>query len=355
VPRVIVLADQIDATYYATFHFAFQYLQAERRIDFAVMSSGAVRKALSRIGTRRFVEHLTTTATPHAVVFCRFATPCGRELIELFRGSGVRTFYYCDDDLLNIPGSLGRGVLAVHGVRQVVDARRACLASADRVLVSTAHLGAVLGARFPAQAVDVLLYPPYLTSLMEPVSRKVRSAEDQSVTIGYMGSKGHQEDLLMIVPALIGILERFPHVRFETFGTVAMPDAVRRFGQQVTAYGPTNSYSEFLQTLHHLDWDVGLAPLRNNAFNLCRSPIKFLEYTACGIPTVASDISVYRSVMESGGGLLVQDHDWDAALERAVKDQTFGHVFLDRARAVCAERFSLPEVAERIVAALQIN
>jgi len=355
VPRVIILSDQIDATYYATFHFAFEHLQAKGQVDFAVMSSGEVRKSLPRMGTRQFVRHLVTIAAPHAVIFSRFATPSGGDLIELFRAFNIPTLYYCDDDLLNLPHTLGQGVLVTHGAHQVVDARRMCLASVDRVLVSTSHLATVLRAQFPAQHVDVLLYPPYLASLVEQTPREIRSAEDQPMTIGYMGSKGHQHDLLIAVPALVEILERFPQVRFETFGTVMMPDALRRFGQRVAAYGPKSNYKAFLQALYDLKWDIGLAPLVNNDFNRCRSPIKLLEYTACSIPTVASDVSVYRSAMASVCSLLVRDHDWGAALERVVTDPALPRASLDRAREVCTDRFSLSEVAERILAALQIK
>ena len=355
VPRVIILSDHIDATYYATFHFPLQYLQAKGLLDFATMSSAGVGTCLSRMGTGEFVRHLVDRVAPHAVIFSRFATPSGNELLEMFRSFDVPTLYYCDDDLLSLPQSLGQGVLTAHGAKQVLETRRACLTVADRILVSSSYLAMVLSAQLPSQRIDVLFYPPYLAPLITQTPKHGCQVEDKPVTIGYMGSKGHQQDLQIAVPALVNVLKQFPMVRFETFGTIVMPEALLRFGERVAAHAPRNSYKEFLQSLYDLRWEVGLAPLADNTFNRCRSPIKFLEYTACNITTVASDVSVYRSVMEAGGGFLVPDHDWDAALDHVVTDVPFRRMCLDHAREVCADQFSLPDVAAGLLATLQVN
>lgn len=355
VPRIVIFTDRADATYCATFHYPLRHLQDKGSVDFAVMSSAGVRSSLSRTAVRGFARDLVASAAPRAVIFSRYATPFGVELLDAFRLHDVPVFYYCDDDLLNLPQALGEGVLATHGSSQVLHARRACLGAADGILVSTPHLGTVLNAQFPAQRIEVLLYPPYLGSLVKRASRPSGSAGDRAVTIGYMGSKGHQRDLQIAVPALEDLMERLPAIRFETFGTIAMPDALHRFGGRVAAHGPRGSYGEFLQTLYDLRWDVGLAPLADNAFNRCRSPIKILEYTACDIPTVASDMSVYRPVLESGGGLLAADHAWGAALERAVTDPQLRGACLDRVRETCAGRFGLSDVAAGIMSALHLN
>lgn len=159
----------------------------------------------------------------------------------------------------------------------------------------------------------------------------------------------------MVIPALVSVLEQFPTVRFETFGTIAIPDELRRFGSRVAAHKPRNNYGEFLQALCDLHWEVGIAPLADTTFNRCRSPIKFLEYTASGVPTVASDMSVYRPVMESGAGLLVQDHGWVDALQQVVTDAHLRRRWLDRARRVCEERFSVSAAATGLMTALEIT
>lgn len=57
--------------------------------------------------------------------------------------------------------------------------------------------------------------------------------------------------------------------------------------------------AEFYPSL--LKMEVGIAPLSDMPFNHAKSDIKTLEYSACGIPWVASDLPAYRKLQESWG------------------------------------------------------
>ena len=351
-PRILILTDRMDATYYATFHFPLRSLQEKGLLDFAAISSAEVRKGLSRTNTQRLVERLLLPKPPQVVVFSRYATPSGEDLIKAFQARGIPVFYYCDDDLLHVPASLGNGVLAAHADAEVMEQRRKCLATADRLLASTSCLAQTLTAQFPGQRTEVLLYPPYLAAFVQPSARQAARNAERGPTIGYMGSKGHQRDLEIAVPAICEMLERLPQARFETFGTIVMPSPLHRFRERVAEHGPMNSYLEFLQALDDLHWDVGLAPLIDDSFNRCRSPIKFVEYTACRIPTVASNVSVYRSAIAPGCGLLVSGHDWRPAMELLLGDGQLRQSCVDRARDDCERRFGLEDVAARLLLSL---
>lgn len=50
-----------------------------------------------------------------------------------------------------------------------------------------------------------------------------------------------------------------------------------------------------------LTMDVGVAPLNDVPFNHAKSDIKLLEYSASGIPWVASDLTAYRELSDSWG------------------------------------------------------
>jgi hypothetical protein len=57
-----------------------------------------------------------------------------------------------------------------------------------------------------------------------------------------------------------------------------------------------------------LDLDIGLAPLADNPFNACKSPIKWLEFSALGMAGVYSAVPAYLGVIEQGKtGLLVDN------------------------------------------------
>jgi hypothetical protein len=44
---------------------------------------------------------------------------------------------------------------------------------------------------------------------------------------------------------------------------------------------------------------IGIAPIADNTFNDSKSELKWLEYTALGVPTVASDVGPYKRVMQT--------------------------------------------------------
>ena len=67
---------------------------------------------------------------------------------------------------------------------------------------------------------------------------------------------------------------------------------------------------EYPQYVKNLDVDFGIAPLEDNVFNACKSNIKMLEYTACGIPGVYSNVEPY----------------WDAHLKADNEDEMIAHI-----------------------------
>ena len=73
-----------------------------------------------------------------------------------------------------------------------------------------------------------------------------------------------------------------------------------------------------------LQMDIGIAPLRECSFNQAKSEIKLLEYSASGIPWVASALPSYTSlVKEFGMGRTAKrTHDWIRHLKQLVASRT---------------------------------
>ena len=63
-------------------------------------------------------------------------------------------------------------------------------------------------------------------------------------------------------------------------------------------------------------FDIGLLPLPNNAFAAGKSPIKALQYAACGVPCIASPVGATREIVRNGvTGLTATTHnEWKSAL-----------------------------------------
>jgi glycosyltransferase involved in cell wall biosynthesis len=60
----------------------------------------------------------------------------------------------------------------------------------------------------------------------------------------------------------------------------------------------------------------------DNEFNRNKSAIKYFEYSVLKIPTIASDILPYISVIANEkDGLLIPNDKWFEAMERLIKDK----------------------------------
>jgi glycosyltransferase involved in cell wall biosynthesis len=164
------------------------------------------------------------------------------------------------------------------------------------------------------------------------------------MTIGYMGSKGHKDDLALVVPALVNLMAQRPELRFETFGTIEMPRELLRFSARVKHHTVQKGYLGFLQTLAGLNWSIGLAPLMDETFNRCKTPTKFIEYTGCGIPVVASNVLPYAEAIVPGSGVLVEDN-WQIAISTLLDDSGLRAKLVTGAQAHCASTYA-PHILE---------
>ncbi|HXF94300.1 MAG TPA: glycosyltransferase [Nitrospiraceae bacterium] len=169
-----------------------------------------------------------------------------------------------------------------------------------------------------------------------------------------MASKSHGPDLDHILPAITSILRARPHVRFEVFGTLSLPPFLSTlFPRRVRSRPAVIDYTDFLRHLASTKWAVGLAPLLPTEFNTCKSAIKYLEYTLCGIPIVASDTIPYRVIDSELNGLLARSPDeWVAHISRLLDDRTFAAELVARARQACEAMFGLKAEKARLLTLL---
>ncbi len=350
-PTVLIIADELRATYYLAFHLVLEKLHHLRGLSFYTVSSQSVQQA---VGTHsddapKWINDLLQTVHPNLVVFSRYSLPHGEALLNGVRAARIPTAYYIDDDLIDLPDSLGQSVQKRHGNTQVLQARKYLLSQVDQVYTSTPYLQNHLTQKLSgSQPLVLSTYPPYLNHLIQVKQR----SKPRPLTIGYMASKGHAQDLAMIVPALCQILTDYPHVRFETFGTITMPQKLSAFSDQVAAHQGTGDYQQFLQKLYDLNWAIGLAPLQDTPFNRCKSPVKFIEYTSCGIPTLASDINVYNQFCDRVEICLATPKGWYSALKNLIDHADLRHALVKSAQTKCEADFSLEKIADDVFNAL---
>lgn len=200
---------------------------------------------------------------------------------------------------------------------------------ADAVTVSTPRLGEVLG-RFNR---NVHVIPNAIpASLLEHTPPR---REDGIITIGWAGSHTHAMDWAMVDAELVRYLRKTKRAELHVMGGMD-PAWSRVPAHRVRTTGWTDSVESYHRAL---DFHIGLAPLKQHPFNESKSFIKALEYAACGIPVVASDVGPYRDFVRHGetGWLVRKPGEWLRYLLDLTHDEAMREEMGRNARKQAAE------------------
>jgi glycosyltransferase involved in cell wall biosynthesis len=247
------------------------------------------------------------------------------DLIKEVRQSGAQFIYALDDNFLDLQadreGEINEEQLGVveYWLRQ-----------ADAVWVTTPALKERLTSYNP----QITVIPQALDErLLVPVDLLSRGAslfgDEAKLRIGYMGTFTHDDDLLMVLPALQEVLKRYPEqVEFQ-IGAVGRPETVERLKALPAHFvRPLPAEIEYplfmLWFTGHVRWDIAIAPLKDTPFTHCKSDIKFLDYSAIGAAGVYSRVPAYVSSvshMETGWLAENRPEAWAEALEALISNQ----------------------------------
>lgn len=338
--RVLIFTEHFNATYYISFDIPLRALHERGEASFRAYDQQAVAD-----GGEGCWRQWLDSFRPDVVFFTRYGRADGANIMHDCSIRGIPVIYHIDDNLLDLPTSLGSEIVARQGA--ATEARGSMLEQCDLIYASTAVLSEVLGKKFVGKPIYYGIYATLIDVDVQPV------ATSESLTIGYMGSKGHKEDLALVVPALMRLMEERPNLRFETFGTIEMPRELRVFEERVKHHTVKKKYQEFLQTLAKLNWLIGLAPLVNEPFNQCKAPTKYLEYTSCKIPAVASNVIVYNNVIKDGAGLLV-DEDWYEAISKLLDNENLRKSVIEEANKDCNKNFDSGRLQAQILKCIDL-
>lgn len=158
-----------------------------------------------------------------------------------------------------------------------------------------------------------------------PISDK----NTNKIVIGYAGSNSHQDDLRMVFPIIGKLLDKYPNLYFESTGAIGNDSLWLFNGFSKSAMNKcdilpsTFTFKEYPEYLAKQKWNIGICPLVDTSFTRCKSHIKWLEYSMCRIPTIASAVYPYSQViLDNETGILVKPNEWEKALEYLIENET---------------------------------
>lgn len=225
-------------------------------------------------------------------------------LIEILSKTKIPIIYETDDLLLDIPKYNQHQKIS----SQIRAFLLKTISLSTAITVSTPRLKEY----YSKYHSNVHVLPNLLDAkIWLPFSKKKRK---DTITIGYAGTPDHTNDLMLLDKILPIIFKKFgTSVNFHFLGCkTELLSKLPNF--KFTPLQP--NYASYATTLINSDIDIGLAPLHDNQFNCCKSNIKWLEYSICGIAGIYSDLAPYNPYVEHRKtGLLVENNDFDSWIE----------------------------------------
>jgi glycosyltransferase involved in cell wall biosynthesis len=260
---------------------------------------------------------------------------------NLLRGNLARALRHCakrvvfdfDDAVFTRPGKPFSWLTQLR-----VNARlRYQLRTADLVTVSSRYL-ADYAVKY-ATRVEVL---PMAIDLNVWTERPAPRSE--TVTIGWSGAPHNLGYLEQLEPVLARLVAEYPRVRLAVFCGRA-PRWSLPVQHVPFAKGEDHRFVAQL--------DIGLLPLGEDSFTRGKSPIKVLQYMACGVPVVGNVFGATSEILVESNSIAVHSPEqWHAALAALVADPQRRAALGRAGRSFVAEHHDANVAYTRLSAAL---
>ena len=204
----------------------------------------------------------------------------------------------------------------------------------DALVVSTHYLKEVYSEFCP----NIYVVPNSLDFRVWDNLRHKRNKD--VIRIGWAGGASHDEDLRIIEPVVHKILAKHPTVRF--CFVHGIPDFLRNI-ERVETVSDFTRIDRYPQFLASRGFDIGIAPLVDNAFNRGKSNLRWLEYSGLKVPTVASKVGHFAETItqESDGLLCETEKDWFDSLSFLISDENARRKMGKNANQTARKKFNV--------------
>lgn len=270
------------------------------------------------------------------------------ELVESLaatvHGKGAKLIYWFDDNFMALDGRKSIPTVLKESFQRFLDL-------SDGYVVSTQSLQDGF-----SQKEHIIFLPSALDERLIVQKTSIQQS-DEKLVIGYMGSATHDEDLKLVLPALQTINERYPgRLQFEVVGALnqeKLANWPELQGLPIRVLQPLPQEHEYplfmLWFTGATHWDFAIAPLVDNYFNSFKSDIKFLDYTAAGVPGIYSNVLPYASSVEDHKtGLVVENtqDQWETSLVEMIENAALRSNLLRQASVYLYSRRTLIRCAD---------
>ena len=213
-----------------------------------------------------------------------------------------RTLFDFDDAIYTRPGN-SHSLLTVLKVKRRL---RLWLERSDIVTTSNRFL-----ARYARQYSSSVQVIPMALDL--DTWKPSENSNREEITIGWTGAPVNVPLVESLGPVLSFLLKKYPFLRLAIFsGKKPQLDCPFEYYSFQPGHEPA-----FVKGL-----DIGLLPLTNEEYSMGKSPIKAIQYLACGVPVVGNVIGATDEILNEENSIAVSNEDeWIRGLEKLITNR----------------------------------
>ena len=165
------------------------------------------------------------------------------------------------------------------------------------------------------------------------------------VVIGWAGAPVNIANVERLGPVLKKVLQRYPQARLAVYSG-RKPQLDFAFDHHPFEPG---TEADFIKTL-----DIGLLPLIDDDYIRGKSPIKAIQYIACGVPVVGNIHGASHEILNRDNSLPVTtDADWEAALGQLIEDAALRQRLGQAGRQHAEACFDINKVRQQLLQLLR--
>ncbi len=159
--------------------------------------------------------------------------------------------------------------------------------------------------------------------------------DDGFIKLGWQGGNTHILDWVVVQEAVVKVLKENKNIKLEMLTTPGIYEGFMvQFPKEQFSFRTFIDYDAHPWRMNVLKPDIGIIPLNEDEFSVCKSDLKFTEYAALKIPVVASNIPPYnQSIVHGKTGFLASNtEEWvkyitllaaDPALRKEIGEAAF--------------------------------